>query len=126
VHVLAIIPTADRGKATVKVRLALDAHDPRILPEMGVRVNFLEPVAKGAAPARSGVLLPASALVERDGTTLVFTVADGHAHALPVTAGATMGDQRVVEGLPAGTEVVREPPADLQDGAKLELKKPAN
>jgi RND family efflux transporter MFP subunit len=126
VHVLAIIPTADRGKATVKVRLALDARDPRILPEMGVRVNFLEAVAKGAAPARSGVLVPATALLERDGNTLVFTVAEGRAHSLPVTAGATMGDQRVVDGLPPGTDVVRQPPADLQDGAKLELKKSAN
>jgi RND family efflux transporter MFP subunit len=126
VHVLAIIPTADRGKATVKVRLALDAKDPRILPEMGVRVNFLEPASKdataGAPVARGGALVPVSAVVERDGRSSVFTLSGGRAHLLPVQAGATLGELRLVEDLPAGTEVVRAPAAELGDGATVRLR----
>src|SRR5262249_37403544 len=66
-HVIAIIPTADRSKATVKVRIGLDVKDPRIVPDMGVRVSFLEE-SKGAKPEERprGVLVPTAAL-HRDG-----------------------------------------------------------
>ncbi len=56
-HVIAIIPTADRSKATVKVRIAIDRKDPRILPDMGVRVSFLEEAAQSAG-AEGGVASP--------------------------------------------------------------------
>ena len=62
--VIAIIPAADRGKATVKVRVGLRPKDPRIVPDMGVRVSFLEAApTKDAAPRQAGVLAPASAIV---------------------------------------------------------------
>jgi RND family efflux transporter MFP subunit len=121
VHVLAIIPTADRGKATVKVRLALDAKDPRILPEMGVRVNFLESAPKAPVVARTGALVPATAVVERDGQASVYALAEGRARLLPVKAGAKLGELQLVEGLPVGTAVVREPPPGLKDGAQVRL-----
>jgi RND family efflux transporter MFP subunit len=120
VHVIAIIPTADRGKATVKVRLGLNIKDPRILPEMGVRVSFLENVQK-TATAQTGVLVPASAVVERDGRNTVFEIAAGRAHAVAVTPGATYGDMRVVDGIRQGVAVVKQPPAELKDGTKVEL-----
>jgi RND family efflux transporter MFP subunit len=74
-HVIAIIPTADRGKATVKVRIGIDAKDPRILPEMGARVSFYEEAPKTAnAPPPKGVLVPLSAIVKRDGKDTVFAI----------------------------------------------------
>src|SRR5262249_51886718 len=60
-HVIPIVPTADRQKATVMVRIALDQRDPKILPDMGVKVSFVEPAAPGAAPERV-VTVPRSAL----------------------------------------------------------------
>jgi multidrug efflux pump subunit AcrA (membrane-fusion protein) len=128
-HVIAIIPTADRSKATVKVRIGLDQKDPRILPDMGVRVSFLEQTAgegAGGTPAAplKGVLLPASAIVERDGHSVVFVIDGGRAQQRAVTAGQSLGDLRLVEGLAAGTRVVRTPPAEMHDGARVALQTP--
>ncbi len=126
-HVIAIIPTADRSKATVKVRIGIDQKDPRILPDMGVRVSFLEPAGSGSAAAgnraRNGVLLPASAIVEREGHSVVFAIESGHAHARAVAAGETLGELRLVDGLAAGTDVVRQPPPGLRDGAAVTISK---
>jgi len=119
-HVIAIIPTADRGKATVRVRIGLDEKDPRILPDMGARVSFLaDEEAAGGAPVVAGVLVPASAVVERDAANVVF-VADGtRARARPVTVGQRFGDLVQVEGLEAGTRIVRAPDARMNDGAGI-------
>ena len=64
---VAVIPSADRGKATVKVRVALDQKDERVVPDMGVRVSFLAARPKAQAAPVPGVLLPPEALVQRDG-----------------------------------------------------------
>jgi RND family efflux transporter MFP subunit len=126
-HVIAIIPTADRGKATVKVRIAIDQKDPRILPDMGVRVSFLDAALQpgAAAPARppAGVLVPASAIVERDGRSVVFGIEGGRAHTQPVSVGATYGDLRLIGGLASGAQVVRSPPRELRDGAAITVRK---
>lgn len=125
-RVIAIIPTADRGKATVKVRVALGQRDPRIVPDMGVRVSFLEEEkskdAQTAPPAPRGALVPPSSIVQRDGKSVVFVVEGDRARSRAVTAGRTIGDQRLAEGLSAGTRVVREPPAELADGARIDVK----
>ncbi|HET9330947.1 MAG TPA: efflux RND transporter periplasmic adaptor subunit [Steroidobacteraceae bacterium] len=120
-HVIAIIPTADRSKATVKVRVGIDQKDPRVLPDMGVRVSFLEeaPRSGAAAPALKGLLIPASAVVQRAGKNVVFVVDGERVRERAVTPGETLGDLRLVEGLERGTRVVRTPPADLQDGARI-------
>lgn len=121
-HVIAIIPTADRNKATVKVRVAIDQKDPRILPDMGVRVSFLERQEANAgahAAPRNGVLVPASALVERNGRSVVFTVNDERAHVRAVKMGQSFGDLRLVEGISAGAAVMRTPPPELEDGAHV-------
>ena len=122
-HVIAIIPTADRGKATVKVRIGIDAKDPRILPDMGARVSFFEDAPKTAnAPPPKGVLVPASAIVKRDGKDTVFAIDADRARAKPVTPGQSYNDLRLVEGIGAGTRVVKQPPADMGDGAVVALK----
>jgi RND family efflux transporter MFP subunit len=121
-HVIAIIPTADRSKATVKVRIGIDQKDARILPDMGVRVSFLEPAAgksAAAAAAPAGVLVPASSIVVRDGRSVVFPISGGRAHAQPVKPGMSSGDLRQVDGLASGTVIVRVPPANLRDGSAV-------
>ena len=128
-HVVAIIPTADRNKATVKVRVALDQKDPRILPDMGVRVSFFEPQHdEGAAPPPvPGVLVPASAIVAAAGTgddaggSVIYVVTDNHARARAIVPGQTYGDLRSVTGIDAGMRVVRAPPAGLADGARVTI-----
>ncbi|MFG6109329.1 efflux RND transporter periplasmic adaptor subunit [Stenotrophomonas rhizophila] len=120
-EVIAIIPTADRGKATVKVRVALKVKDPRIVPEMGVRVSFLEAAQPARAAAPKGVRVPAAAIVERDQKTVAFVVGDdSHVEQRAVVAGATLNtDRQVNQGLSAGEVVVLDPPADLHDGSKV-------
>ncbi|MFZ2234863.1 MAG: efflux RND transporter periplasmic adaptor subunit [Dokdonella sp.] len=127
-HVVAIIPTADRSKATVRVRIGLDTKDPRILPDMGARVSFFEEAksqveGRAAAPP-SGVLVPATAIMSRDDKALVFVIDGDHAKAQTVTAGQSIGDLRRVEGIAAGTRIVRAPTAELTDGARIAVKEP--
>ena len=122
-HVVAIIPTADRGKATVKVRVGLDQKDARILPDMGARVNFLEekkPQSANDAPPK-GVLLPDSAIVQRDGKSVVFVIKGDRVVQAAVSPGAAMGDLRLAEGIAASTQVVRKPPPELADGSRIQL-----
>ena len=64
------------------------------------------------------------AIVERDGHSIVFTIEGDHAHATPVTPGQTYGDSRLVEGLASGARVVRAPPAEMADGARIVINKP--
>jgi RND family efflux transporter MFP subunit len=122
-HVIAIIPTADRSKATVKVRIGLDQKDPRILPDMGVRVSFLEDVkasASGGVP--HGVFVPHTAVVERDGHQVLFVIDQGHARQRPIQSGAISGDLQLVEGVADGAQVVRDPTEELHDGSAVVVK----
>jgi RND family efflux transporter MFP subunit len=126
-HVIAIVPTADRGKATVKVRIGLDQKDQRLVPQMAVRVAFLNQKAAdkaGAAqPVPKGVLVPPSSVVQRDGKTVVFTVADGRAQLHSVTpAKLDVGAMKLLpEGVKAGERVVVAPPEALADGMKVKI-----
>jgi RND family efflux transporter MFP subunit len=121
-HVIAIIPTADRSKATVKVRIGLDVKDNRIVPDMGVRVSFLEasPAAGEAHERPRGVLVPATAL-RKDGDQDVVFVLQGHrAQRRTVTVGGTSGDSRqLLAGVSPGESVIVDGPADLRDGAAV-------
>ena len=120
--VIAIIPAADRGKATVKVRVGLDAKDARIVPDMGARVGFLEAVKPVDANAKPGVLAPASAIVQRGGKDVVFIVAGEQARQRSVTLGRTLGDDReVLQGLAGGDNVILDPSEKLVDGARVRL-----
>jgi RND family efflux transporter MFP subunit len=119
--VIAIVPTADRSKATVKVRIAIKDRDPRIVPDMGVRVGFLGAPPAGAG-APSGVLVPASAVRGDGAAAHVFVHADDKVASRPVTAGPLVGaDRQVLRGLAAGERVVVEPPGSLRDGDRVRL-----
>ncbi|OAX54173.1 efflux RND transporter periplasmic adaptor subunit [Xanthomonas graminis] len=120
-EVIAVIPTADRGKATVKVRIALKSKDPRIVPEMGVNVSFLEPAADDHArtqdAAPKGVRVPAAAVTERDGAPAAFVVIEGKVQQRTLKAGATLAnDRQILGGLQAAETVVLDPPPTLKDG----------
>lgn len=122
-EVIAIIPTADRGKATVKVRIALKVRDARIVPDMGVRVSFLES-AKPAATAQQkpSAMVPAGAVATREGKNVVFLVADGTVSQQDVTVGRQLGDDReITQGLRGGETVVLDPPDSLGDGARVRV-----
>ena len=119
-EVIAIIPTADRSKATVRVRIAINARDPRLLPEMGVRVSFLDQDEDDPRALRNGVLVPATALRERGGGSVVFVLDGDHVRERRVTPREEIGDRRLVEeGLIAGERVVRDPPLGLSDGMRV-------
>jgi RND family efflux transporter MFP subunit len=122
-HVIAIVPAADRGKATVKVRVALESKDGRIVPDMGVRVSFLEHRAEGHAEVPKGVMVPANAIVSRDGHEVAFVVADEKAHRHDITAAkAANNDLRLVTaGLTAGDTVITSPPDTVADGTAVRV-----
>jgi RND family efflux transporter MFP subunit len=124
-EVIAIIPTADRSKATVKVRIALKRRDPRVVPDMGVRVAFLNPdapPAAGAAPPPAGVLVPADAVRPEGDHGVVFVYADGKVERRRVALGPVAGgDRQIPSGLRAGERVVVSPPDALRDGAAVKL-----
>ncbi len=118
-EVIAIVPTADRSKATVKVRIAVGTKDARIVPEMGVRVAFLEskPAAGDAPPPPRGVLVPAGAIRQDGGKDVVFLLRDGRAERRAVTLGGSLGESRQVQaGVSVGDTVIVTAPETLKDG----------
>jgi RND family efflux transporter MFP subunit len=118
-EVIAIIPTADRSKATVKVRVAIKQRDPRIVPDMGVRVAFLDPQPTQLV---SGVLVPAEAVRVDGAMEVVFVYANGKVERRSVTLGQTIGGLRQVQsGLRDGERVVLSPSESLQDGHAVQL-----
>jgi RND family efflux transporter MFP subunit len=121
--VIAVIPTADRSKATVKVRIGIEAKDPRIIPDMGVRVAFL-PEADASAPADApaGVLIPAEAVKDENGTSVVFVLKGENVERRAVKLGASRGGQvQVLAGVSAGEQVALGDLAQLADGVKVEV-----
>jgi HlyD family secretion protein len=123
--VIAIIPTADRQKATVKVRVAFEKLDPRILPEMGVKVAFQGGAgAEGASAAagRSQLIVPKSAIQKSDERDIAWVVRNGHVERRAVTVGNTVGDDTfITAGLTTGEVVVINPPPTLADGAAVRV-----
>jgi RND family efflux transporter MFP subunit len=122
--VIAIVPTADRGKATVKVRIALDAKDGRIVPDMGATVSFLEQ-ARPAQDTDTPRLLrvPAAALSERDGAQVVFAVDGDVVRRRPVEPGERVGGTvEITKGVSPGDELVLDAPDALDDGDRVRVK----
>jgi len=122
-HVITTVPTADRQKATVRVRIAFDQLDPRILPDMGVKVSFLadeEPARAEAAGPR--VTVPAQAIRTVDGRTVVFVLREDRVERRAVRAGNERGGQvEVLSGVSAGERIVIEGPDTLQDGDRVRV-----
>jgi multidrug efflux pump subunit AcrA (membrane-fusion protein) len=119
--VITIVPAADRQKATVRVRLGFQELDPRILPDMGVKVAFLGEEEPGQAgqPARAQVLIPKQAVRKDGDRDIVFVVKDGQVErrAVQTRTGVGTGDDvTVTSGLTGGEQVVVEGPAELKDG----------
>jgi RND family efflux transporter MFP subunit len=117
--VIAIIPTADRSKATVKVRIAIKSRDARIVPDMGVRVAFLTTPTAGrtAPPPAPAVLVPVDAVRGEGTAAVVFVHASDRVERRSVTLGQAVGAEReIVAGLRPGERVVVAPPPSLKDG----------
>jgi RND family efflux transporter MFP subunit len=120
-RVIAIVPTADRQKATVRVRIGIEVLDPRILPDMGVKVRFFG--AEQAGGARPVAAVPAGAVVERDGATWVWRLVDGRAKRTAVTVQPEAEGMRgIVEGLAVGDVVLVDAPEAIEDGARVQAR----
>ena len=152
-HVITTVPTADRQKATVRVRIGFDPAplrqaqggpepgrgtsgskssraqsggeplDPRILPDMGVKVSFLteRPAAESAAP-RAKLVVPSAAVRTADGRSIVFVIRDNRVERRAISVGPPVGDQvEVLSGVNAGERVVVEGPQTLKDGDKVKV-----
>jgi RND family efflux transporter MFP subunit len=118
-----VIPTADRQKATVKVRISFLKLDPKILPDMGVKVAFLseeQPKANGPEPM---TYVPKSAVRSEGGTSYVFLVHDGKVEHRAIRVGLDRGtDVAIMAGVMPGDSLVVTGPATLHDGDKVEIK----
>jgi RND family efflux transporter MFP subunit len=122
-HVITTIPSADRQKATVKVRIAFEQLDPRILPDMGVKVSFLRdaPPAGQAAPVPA-VIVPKAAVRSVEGRQVVFVLNEDHVERRAIAVGLENGDRvEVTSGVRVGERVVVDGPATLKDGDKVKV-----
>ena len=128
-YVIAIIPTADRSKATVKVRIGFKTKDARILPDMGARVAFLSEAANseaGAQPAAAGALVVPAEAVQAQGETGVVYLVHGETverRAVKLGSGSSAG-QRIVAGLAAGDRVAVGDLTKLVDGTRIQVSEP--
>ncbi len=123
-RVRTIIPTADRQKATVEVRIAFDKLDPRILPDMGVKVTFLGEEEKQAKNVPVGVMVPQSAIRDNGGEKIVFLVKGNQIERHAVKVGTANGAQtQILAGLMPGDTVVVAGPADLKDGETVAVRR---
>jgi RND family efflux transporter MFP subunit len=118
-HVISIVPTADRQKATVRVRIAFDQLDPRILPDMGIKVRFLEDESPATVAPPT---LPESAVVRDGEAAAVWVVTDGRVERREVALGEVQdGRVTIARGLAGGEVVVVDAPRRLKAGAAVEL-----
>ncbi len=119
-----VIPTADRQKATVKVRISFDKLDPRILPDMGVKVAFLAEAPAGGGPAAAPrALVPQAAVRDEDGRKVVYVVRDGRLERRAVSLGGSRGgDIEIMAGVGQGDSVLVKGPEGLHEGQRVKVK----
>jgi len=116
-----IVPTADRTKATIMVKVRFVDKDPRILPEMRAKVSFLSRPVKQEEEKPRTVVNPA-AVVTNDGKSRVFVVQEGKVKVMPVTLGPPLGDMvEVLNGVKSGDRVVVKPSKRLKDGSRIKI-----
>lgn len=122
-HVITAVPTADRQKATVRVRIAFDQKDPRILPDMGVKVAFI--TDETTAATRTTFVEVPKASVRKDGEQdVVYVVNEGKAERRAVKVASSENDViRLSTGLSGGESVIVNAPPELADGARVKVKK---
>jgi len=123
-HVITLVPTADRQKATVLVRIGFEKLDPRMLPDMGVKVAFLgDTKADASGPAAPHLLVPKGAVRKDQGQDVVFVVVGDHVERRAVKPGLVDGETvGIVAGLTVGDRVVIDGPPDLAEGRKVDVK----
>ncbi|HEU4889350.1 MAG TPA: efflux RND transporter periplasmic adaptor subunit [Thermoanaerobaculia bacterium] len=122
-HVITAVPTADRQKATVKVRIALDQKDQRVLPDMGVKVSFITDTP-ASAQTTTMAEVPKSAVRREGEQDIVFVVKDEKAERRAVKVASAEGNTaRLASGLSEGESVIVEGPAELKDGDRVKIKK---
>ncbi|MEO5987937.1 MAG: efflux RND transporter periplasmic adaptor subunit, partial [Candidatus Eisenbacteria bacterium] len=117
-----VVPTADRQKATVLVKVSILDRDPRILPEMGAKVVFTtrEDAVQNAAPRR--VLVPSEAVVREKGAARVWVIDNGVARSVTVDVGPEQNEKvEVRSGLTGGESLALSPPATLKDGLRVRV-----
>ena len=123
-HVVNIVPTADRTKATVRVRIGFDQLEPFILPDMGIKVRFLDDQPAPAAVAQQGprMRIPAVAVTRTDGEAFVWVVRDNRVERRAVSVGAeSEGQVEILAGVASGDELVSPVVPGLEDGGKIKL-----
>lgn len=125
-HVISIVPTADRQKATVKVRIGFDQLDPRILPDMGVKVRFLDHTEITTNPAHQAVELPSNCVIRTTGNNYVWRVTNNTLEKVAVSTGSEHSNRiEILSGIQTGDSVVIQPSETLIDGAKVKVKIPS-
>lgn len=119
-----IVPTADRAKATVLVKIKFKSYDERVLPEMGAKITFLAPGTSDATTSSQAVLaVPAAAVANHDGRHVVFQIKDDRALAVPVTIGQRLGGLiEIKDGLKEGDMVIAKVDDHVYDGSKVSVK----
>ena len=120
-YVAKVVPTADRAKATVQVKVAFRRYDSRVLPDMSAKVHFLPREQRSTqADTLPQLTVPQSAVALRDGQSVVFTVSGGRAMAIPVVTGRRMGRGiAILQGLAVGTQVIDSVADRLTSGTKV-------
>jgi RND family efflux transporter MFP subunit len=119
-YVAKIVPTADRAKATVQVKVAFRSYDSRVLPEMSAKVHFLPRPSRVAVDTQPVLVVPGTAVVERNGRSVVFVVEGGRAVEVPVVVGRQLGSSVAIrEGLRPRVQVVDSVGGSLRGGAKV-------
>ena len=119
-----IVPTADRAKATVLVKIKFKSYDERVLPEMGAKITFLAPGTSDATTSSQAVLaVPAAAVANHDGRHVVFQIKDDRALEVPVTIGQRLGGLiEIKDGLKEGDKVIAKVDDHVYDGSKVSIK----
>ena len=121
-HLRQIVPAADRQKGTVRVKVAFDDADEKILPDLSARVSFTVAPTQGKS-ARARILIPKAALATRDGKTGVFRIVEGRAKFQSVeTGGDVQGQVEVTKGLQGGETLISQPEkSEIRDGDKVKV-----
>lgn len=123
-YVSNIVPTADRSKATVMVKIKFQRYDARVLPEMGAKITFLAPGSRADAAVKPLLTVPAAAVARRDGRQVVYQIRENRAVEVPVTTGQKIGNLiEVTEGLKEGDQVISKADGQIKAGTRVTLKK---
>ena len=121
-EVIAIIPTADRNKATVRVRIRFLEKDERVLPDMGIRVSFLQKMAETTTEKKEGVVVPNAAVLSQDDNSYVMLVRNGRVEVkLVEVAEETPNYSRIIKGVRAGDQVIASYDQELENNQKVSI-----